>query len=445
MFKSVFRYAEPGFLTTQFVLVGLEQVAIAGSTLALALAGKNLQSPRAFLTCLIAFMILNQLPNFILIFIRRSETRGYVSMYGGFLRKQMLSQGGRPEAWAKHSQREKFLTAVGPEADSYITSVAYSYLDIYSYALSILLNTLALSLAIDGDFVLVFSSSMVLSYLAYHVCKPAIEKSVAFEQTEKLGLAAYVLKAWDNVLLNNRSVRERYRANLEQKIARTGDLAAASASWSSSMIFLVGFVSTLPVLAINLMIALRHPDDIALLAAMMITLPRQIAVLSSFRALFTQLANLKIFSLRLNTAIGGSLLEELDLQRLIQLPKLHVGDLSAESLSDLLTQLRSRKSGRVLITGANGAGKSSLLLTLNRLIESSFYLPAAPSLEIGEDFSQTSTGQKVLTHLQHIRDLDVDVLLLDEWDANLDPDNKDRISRELDNLATTRLIVEVRH
>lgn len=40
---------------------------------------------------------------------------------------------------------------------------------------------------------------------------------------------------------------------------------------------------------------------------------------------------------------------------------------------------------------------------------------------------------------------DVDVIILDEWDANLDGINKSHLDELINELARQRLVVEVRH
>jgi len=37
------------------------------------------------------------------------------------------------------------------------------------------------------------------------------------------------------------------------------------------------------------------------------------------------------------------------------------------------------------------------------------------------------------------------VLLLDEWDANLSPENRELVSSKIESLAQERLVIEVRH
>jgi hypothetical protein len=109
---------------------------------------------------------------------------------------------------------------------------------------------------------------------------------------------------------------------------------------------------------------------------------------------------------------------------------------------------RGGQVGRYVLLGANGSGKTSFLLHLRSLNPaSSFYFPAVGRLfpELGQE---RSTGQTKIHELEMALRLvegDGRALLLDEWDANLDPKNRDRISARLDELSRSHVVVEVTH
>ena len=57
-----------------------------------------------------------------------------------------------------------------------------------------------------------------------------------------------------------------------------------------------------------------------------------------------------------------------------------------------------------------------------------------------------STGQQLIKQIQEIREDDQStVVMLDEWDAHLDKENTQIIDQYLDELAQTRLVMDVRH
>ena len=102
---------------------------------------------------------------------------------------------------------------------------------------------------------------------------------------------------------------------------------------------------------------------------------------------------------------------------------------------------------RIGIVGKNGAGKSTLLMMVKDLLsDRAFFLPTHNQLSFFAETHKQSTGES-LRHrlLEIIEKVDTDVLLLDEWDANLDKENQEKLSSLIDELATKKCVIEVRH
>jgi ABC-type transport system involved in cytochrome bd biosynthesis fused ATPase/permease subunit len=103
-------------------------------------------------------------------------------------------------------------------------------------------------------------------------------------------------------------------------------------------------------------------------------------------------------------------------------------------------------AGRITISGANGAGKSTALLALKaREGAGAVYLPAHHVLELAEEGGSLSSGEAALSALRCAAASTSPVLLLDEWDANLSPENRAWQHAFIEELARSRVVVEVRH
>jgi ABC-type multidrug transport system fused ATPase/permease subunit len=114
--------------------------------------------------------------------------------------------------------------------------------------------------------------------------------------------------------------------------------------------------------------------------------------------------------------------------------------------NDFIKDIQTSKitKGLYRVTGKNGCGKSSLL----KLIKNSFsnawlYQPGKNFLD--DNNLSSSSGELQLLNIWHILQYDSDILLLDEWDANLDTGNTRKIDQALNALSKTTLIIEVRH
>ena len=128
----------------------------------------------------------------------------------------------------------------------------------------------------------------------------------------------------------------------------------------------------------------------------------------------------------------------------------------------------SQSTGRINVRGANGAGKSTLLTSLKSEVRTrAYYWPTADRLSFqfaqGADEIETddegepiasrdgkklgfSSGERQLRALREIVSrTDAPVYLLDEWDANLDPNNRAAADALVDELARRARVVEISH
>ena len=118
--------------------------------------------------------------------------------------------------------------------------------------------------------------------------------------------------------------------------------------------------------------------------------------------------------------------------------------------------------------GPNGAGKSTLLTSLKATVKTrAYYWPTADRLAFAftqgarrgrdrrrrrsdraERHKKTgfSSGERQLRALQEIvRCTDAPIYLLDEWDANLDPNNRAAADALVEELARRARVVEISH
>ena len=118
--------------------------------------------------------------------------------------------------------------------------------------------------------------------------------------------------------------------------------------------------------------------------------------------------------------------------------------------------------------GANGPGKSTLLTSLKSAVKTrAYYWPTADRLAFkfaqGQDEVETdedgdpvgraasrrsgfSSGERQLRALAgDRRHTDAPIYLLDEWDANLDPNNRAAANALVEELARRARVVEISH
>jgi ferredoxin len=138
--------------------------------------------------------------------------------------------------------------------------------------------------------------------------------------------------------------------------------------------------------------------------------------------------------------------------------------MSATSLDDAMALILARPTGRINVRGANGSGKSTLLTILKAAVKTrAYYWPTADRMAFqfsrGQDEVETdedgdplpkkagfSSGERQLRALQEIVfHTGAAIYLLDEWDANLDPNNRAAADALVEQLAERARVVEISH
>lgn len=115
---------------------------------------------------------------------------------------------------------------------------------------------------------------------------------------------------------------------------------------------------------------------------------------------------------------------------------------------EIATLIKKGSVGRYLIKGQNGAGKTTLLLKLKDYLGSdAFYLPATSDVLVAlESDHGLSTGERKRRELYVLlEDPSIKYILLDEWDANLDDKNTEKLDRMIEEISHKRTVIEVRH
>jgi ABC-type transport system involved in cytochrome bd biosynthesis fused ATPase/permease subunit len=195
------------------------------------------------------------------------------------------------------------------------------------------------------------------------------------------------------------------------------------------------------VLGCALFLAWMHQATPGFVLAILVMLPRSLQIVMHIQIVQSYLAQWKRLEERLAVTYE-SVIEpkSIDLNPLIQKNGISIKlNNNAYPFEEIENLLHNHKTGRFTITGENGIGKSSLLLKLkDKFLLSAAYLPAQHQLSL-------SSGEIALASLKELQSSNCDVLLLDEWDANLSAENKAIVDQVINQLSTERIVVEIRH
>ena len=346
---------------------------------------------------------------------------------------------------------ESWLTNESSTVYEHATNLLYQ---IYSTLLNSALNILVIAFALDQKILIWYLLAFAALIFSNRIFKSKLsEVSKDAQQSRKI-LSTSMLSAWDNIFTGNNhnfsNWQTRFLNNLSDAREGSARLERIRAALSSG-----AMIVALIIVAIgNGLFFLENLNRLPVVAALFVTLPRQIQIIQSIFSLYA-------FSL----SWTGTLAQLKELESIVE-PQISLQDpttfitfseidfsLAKEKfvhshLKCVERFLESRSNGRISIRGKNGAGKSTLLSLLKETYgERAFLLPTRfMNLSFKNDISVQSDGNRLRDVMNEIEVLDgIHVVILDEWDANLDPANVREVSLAIDRMATRKLVIESRH
>lgn len=317
------------------------------------------------------------------------------------------------------------------------------------FSLNSALSMLVLSALLPGHLFSGYVISLALSVVLILLLRGTVGRQSTRTENEFIAYSEALSRIWENSTLGNhynyhlwQSSRDRHasqyyrQSNKLQLLKQSGNLALAVAA----------LLPTIYLISEAIHSAMTEPT---LVAAIIVNLTRVFHILGSLSALVYQLLDFSAMNSRLRVMFES----ERMFSEPSNLPNSPCGEILLNGIPvrdyiSVTMSVRSSNQGRFTVRGANGAGKSTLLHVLKKaLADDAVLLPAQHGkLEWQHESKALSTGQKTLAQLQEIsKHTDVKYLLLDEWDANLDSDNKRAIGEMLDLLSQSKVVVEIRH
>ena len=349
-------------------------------------------------------------------------------------------------------EKEPWLTS---ESSKTLEESYHLVYDAISLILNMSLNVLALCFAIDSRLLLGYLiCAIIIPCIAKYFKKNLTETGIGLQNSRK-DLSQVTLSGWDNILTGNTYNLTIWIAQFRQKWLsyKKATIKNTVINLFSSNLTMV--CSLLPVMAFFILI-FSSTNDVTKMAALIATLPRQIQIIQHLDVFVRYVmywhgayAKLKA----LDESLIPPVVDLIELKKRIQFSNfsfyINGQKFDFADYEDFIEKLGKTRSGRVTICGANGSGKSTLLHLVKQILEGkAFYLAAVNNLLFkGTDTDAFSTGQRVMKKIEEASSIlePSQILLLDEWDANLDNKNIERISSSLDMVAAKNCIVEVRH
>lgn len=351
------------------------------------------------------------------------------------------------------------LTAEGPVALHAIIDYLY---DLYAYVISVILNILALSIIVEPLFAAAYFISVMTVFGIMKIKKRAQRRLTKKALTSRIDLSQSLLAAWDNVLLGNFYNFKLWNERTTQRVNRCLKKNVELERFDQVLAIVISLMTSIPSLCVVIYYAYAHRYSIPHLTAFLVTLPVLFTILSYtyqtlsliFRwtmhksklvSIYQAIQPLQYLQSTMEKKIKWSKIQLYPSSLQLQEGTLVSKPIYLNSYQEILPF--TLKNGRYTIRGENGAGKSTLLMLLKEnLRERAFFLPTQNQLSFISETNKYSTGESLRNRLLEISEkVEADILLLDEWDANLDKENAERLSLLIDQLATNKCVIEVRH
>lgn len=364
--------------------------------------------------------------------------------------------------WGNKGIKEEklsILTSEGPNTLNLFIDYAW---DLYTYVLSVLFNILALSLVVEPLFAVSYGFSVACVIIIMKIKRRAQQQFTQKALIARVDLMQSLLAAWDNVLLGNeynfRLWNDRTSQRLKRCLQRNVDLER----FDQILAIFISLITSIPSLIIVIYSMLKYQGDMVKLTSFVVILPLLFMMLSYTYQTLSLIFRWGMHRSKLMTiyrALEPMPEQPTKLENKIKWPKImatystraphdHISLTTARPIlshEDLVSHVSS--AGRLTLRGENGSGKSTaLMLVKNALANRAFFLPTHSQLSFSAETNKYSTGESLRNRLiEIIEKVDVDVLLLDEWDANLDSENQEKLSHLIDQLAQKKCVIEVRH
>lgn len=264
-----------------------------------------------------------------------------------------------------------------------------------------------------------------------------------------------LLTSADNVFLGNSYNYRNWRRSLTRKMGKSMLSQQGAVKFREMIAIAASLATYLPCLALAFWISWQSGHRQEVTGKLIVLLPRLALVLSYTYYMVFLLSQWQSYSARL-LVIGAVEKPHPERTRDQLSARITWKNIEwSQGVEDPLTlksweeiePLLQRSTGRITLRGKNGSGKSTLLLLLKLVFaERSFLLPAQHHLRFRFRAKTRSTGEHFIAQIEEIsQQLTGQIFLLDEWDANLDAHNMQRISQRIDQLAEENTVIEVRH
>ncbi|KEQ19553.1 ATP-binding cassette domain-containing protein [Endozoicomonas numazuensis] len=429
-------------------LITTQQVSIAASTWLIAKAGISVAELNFYAaTRFVVYFFLCALSGYLISSIAQIFTtlsiNHSIKNYYQFVFNRLDSQ----QKYNTRDNKDKTFAWLSGESNQTLEEFIKCHLELYSTYLGVILTLIVFWLTLGPTYSIACALGLMLSFLSLLLFKESFKKSGKEIQNSKLNINSCL-----DVLWNNHYCAPENQKNNESKkhFKRLQHFFDLNAKYTSLEQLATSAPITLSIIIIVSTIILTGEQEASFYGALVAVLPRSLQFFAyvhdlnimSSRAILLRSKHQELihfqnkltpFEVDFTSTPYNLVIEDLERRQTIQ----------PDDFMERVIQKKINK-GRYRITGKNGSGKTSYLKQIKTLLPNAWLYQSSIDF-LGKKTRSNSTGEVQLKNLEYILDRNDDFLLLDEWDANLDHSNTQKIDSLIKKHIQTSLVVEVLH
>ena len=318
--------------------------------------------------------------------------------------------------------------------------------DASSLLLNSIFSMIIIGFLLPSELVVGYLISVILSITIIIISQKKIESLAMLIELKFIDYSALLAKAWSNLSLQNKLNVKSWREEFEQE---SNDYYKGSMRLEiikQGINSILAAVALLPTAYLIFHVIFNGSDNPAVIAAIIVNLTRIFTILSSLNSLLHLLVELPVMNGHLKVLCN---MDDFVERKISSIPygNITMNGQPVNDYKDVIAILSTVSSGRYTLRGSNGSGKSTLIFYLKEFLGyNAILMPTTHNMMMwGLKNDNLSTGQIALQTMNQITSQEEKFLLLDEWDSNLDKDNKLEIDALLQKISMTKIVVEIKH
>jgi ABC-type bacteriocin/lantibiotic exporter with double-glycine peptidase domain len=428
-------------------MVIVQQSLVAFSTVSIIFLMSAITQHKAYLAWLSLFclsLIAPMVPGFLSII---AITKSSLLSFGNYIK--LFVEGDHNITPGNHSELESIFSS---SAETIISEFSETLRHSLALVANFILNVMVISFLINSELIIgyLLGSAAAIFFTMKMSKKVSLRTQLALEN--KVKMDNFLISGPDNIFIGSEINKKSWETGFLRLFRTHLDYSLRSEKINQSVPVISSYIASIPIFFFIILIIYKHRYDLSYLAVVVSTLPRQVLMIQgvySIVSVITMFLHSKTKITILWDKMGGS--ENINNANIdVKITNINGEEFHVSGYDDVLNITNNFCPGRFTLTGRNGSGKSTLLLLIKRIKTSAHYLPTSSRLLFSLDSENSycglfSTGERTRLILDEMEKTTGDIYLLDEWDANLDENNRKYCSDLIDSISLRACVIEVRH